>query len=63
MEQTLLYNTFNRLCKYLEKNSCSRIFEIENDNIIFKRNNNIYPNTICYSYNWFNSIMPINIQT
>ncbi len=62
MEQTMLYNTFNRLCKYLENNNCSRVFLIEHDTIMFKLNNKVFPNDICHSYNWFNNITPIDIQ-
>lgn len=54
MEHALLYNTFNRLCKYLENNNCSRVFLIEHNTIMFKINKKIFPNNICYSYNWYN---------
>jgi hypothetical protein len=58
-----LLNVFNRLCKYLENNNCSRVFLIERDTIIFKINNKIFPNRICHSYKWFHSTKTPDIQT
>lgn len=63
MEQTLLYNTFNRLCKYLENNNCSHRFLIEHDNIVFKINNKIFPSHKCHSYNWFYGSKTPDIKT
>ena len=63
MEYDVLYNTFNRFCKYLETNNCPRVFIIERDDIVFKLNNKLFPNNIIHSYSWFCSIKPLDIQT